>query len=104
MTKTAVSNAMPNTMLTVNGRRTSVRLEPVFIAALHDIAEEQGISVHELASRIERDHDPECGPLNLTSAIRVYVASVYREAALRARSSRAAPRRNLGETGHAWAA
>lgn len=70
-----------NLMLRVNGRRTSVRLEPVFADALPEIAAEMGLSMDELASRIERDNVATDSPLNLSSAIRAYVARYYRDLA-----------------------
>jgi len=75
------NDGLARVMLTVNGRRTSVRLEPVFANALPEIAAAIGLSVHDLASRIERDNEAADNPLNLSSAIRAYVAGYYRDLA-----------------------
>lgn len=63
----------------VAGHRTSVRLEPVMWDALRDIARRQRVSVHDLVTEIDRDRTAS----TLTAAIRVYIVSFYRAAALR---------------------
>jgi predicted DNA-binding ribbon-helix-helix protein len=59
----------------VNGRNTSVTLEDEFWIALKEIAATQNVGISQLISTIDsqRQH------INLSSAIRVYVLSYYRE-------------------------
>jgi predicted DNA-binding ribbon-helix-helix protein len=61
----------------VNGRRTSMRLEPEIWSAIGDIACREGFTRSELLDEIEcrRPGTP------LTSAVRVFVAIYYRELA-----------------------
>jgi|SRR5579864_7803317 len=61
--------------LTVNGRRTSVRLEPVFWKGLHEIADRREITIHELATEI-LNKKPRSS--SLTSAVRAYIVGFYR--------------------------
>lgn len=60
--------------LTINGHRTSIRLEPAFWEAVCDIARRQHKTVHQLASEIARDHHS----TSLTNAIRCFAVSYYR--------------------------
>lgn len=55
----------------VDGRRTSVRLEPVIWKALKGIASQREINLHELVSAINRGRVTS----GLTSAIRAYVVT-----------------------------
>ena len=65
-------------VVSVAGRRTSVRLEPVILDALRDIARQRRMTVHSLVSDIDsRRTTP-----NLSSAIRAYVVT-YLSRALR---------------------
>jgi predicted DNA-binding ribbon-helix-helix protein len=59
----------------VDGRQTSVTLEDEFWTALKEIATTQNVGISQLLSTIDsqRQH------INLSSAIRVYVLSYYRE-------------------------
>ncbi len=65
--------------LVVDGRRTSVRLEPLLWDALLDIARRREMTVHELATEIATQRTLS----NLTAAIRVYIVAFYRSAANR---------------------
>lgn len=56
----------------VHGHRTSMRLEPEMWSALLEIAAEEGMSPHELVTRIAADRG-----INLTSAVRCFVISWY---------------------------
>lgn len=67
--------------LVISGHRTSVRLEDEIWAALKDVAERGGYTVHELASRI---HRLKKSGQSFTSAIRVFLMLYYRNAATRA--------------------
>jgi predicted DNA-binding ribbon-helix-helix protein len=63
----------------VAGHRTSIRIEPVIWRALHDIARQQKVTLHDLVSDIDRTRP---GSGGLSSAIRAYVVS-YLAAGLR---------------------
>ena len=56
----------------VNGRRTSVTLEPQVWNILQEVAEDQGCSIHELCSFIYDRKHPKS---SLASAIRVFLIS-----------------------------
>ncbi len=56
--------------LTLRGHRTSVSLEDAFWRAFRAIADEDGLTVNALASKIDETRDPDTG---LASAIRVFV-------------------------------
>jgi predicted DNA-binding ribbon-helix-helix protein len=59
----------------VDGRRTSIRLEPVMWDALQDIADHQRLTVDDVVTRVNSTRDPQD---NLTAAIRVYIVEFYR--------------------------
>ena|SRR5579859_373515 len=59
----------------VEGRWTSLRLEPVMWDALSDIAAQHSTTVNEVIGRINRVRDPRD---NLSAAIRVYIVEFYR--------------------------
>ena len=59
----------------VNGRDSSVSIEDAFWNALKEIAVAQNISAAALVSKIDSGREA----ANLSSAIRVYVLSYYRE-------------------------
>lgn len=61
----------------VDGRRTSVRLEPDLWEALREIALRERCSVHEICADIDRTR----GGIRLTSAMRIYIVNYYRAAA-----------------------
>jgi predicted DNA-binding ribbon-helix-helix protein len=61
-----------------NGRKTSVRLEPIMWDALADIARHLGISVNALIGRIASECESNLG---LTRSIRVYIVKFYRDRA-----------------------
>jgi predicted DNA-binding ribbon-helix-helix protein len=56
----------------VHGHRTSMRLEPEMWSALLEIAAEEGLTPHELVTRIAAVRG-----VNLTSAVRCFVISWY---------------------------
>lgn len=64
--------------VTVNGRRTSLRMEPLLWDSLKDIAEREGLTIHRMCSEIDRRR----GAANLTAALRVFIISYYRRAAV----------------------
>lgn len=63
--------------INVQGRRTSVRLEPEMWAALRDIARREGCKTHDLCSLIAARKNPRT---SLTAAIRVFLMLYYRAA------------------------
>jgi predicted DNA-binding ribbon-helix-helix protein len=77
--------------IVVGGHRTSVRLEPVMWDALQDIAQQLGLSTHELVTGIDRERSAS----SLTAAIRVYIVDFYRAAALSAGQAQAVEPRAL---------
>jgi predicted DNA-binding ribbon-helix-helix protein len=60
-----------NRNITVNGHRTSIRLEPEFWRGLADIARRENLSIDELCGEVDRG----AGKLSRTAAIRVFIAS-----------------------------
>lgn len=70
--------------VTVNGHRTSMRLEPVMWDALREAARREGMTVNALVSQLA-----ERSPHTLTSEVRVFIATYYRAAATEAGHSAA---------------
>ncbi len=70
-------STLVNRNIVVNGRRTSVRLEPEMWTALLDIARRENQSIHTLASQVAQSKKPET---SLTAAIRVFCLAYYRTA------------------------
>ena len=64
--------------VTINGHRTSVRLEPAMWNSLTDICRRERTTIHTVCSAIAQ-HKPE--ETSLTAAIRVFIMSYYRAAA-----------------------
>ena len=70
----------PPRTVRLEGWRTTVRLEPAFWDALADVAQQQGISIHQLVARLNAArHSDEA----LSSAIRVFLLTHYRAIAAR---------------------
>lgn len=61
--------------LTLRGHRTSVSLEAEFWQAFRDIAAERGLTLNQLAARIDETRETDIG---LASAIRVFVLNRFR--------------------------
>lgn len=70
----------------IDGRRTSVRLEPEMWVALRDIAAREGSSIHELCSLVALCKR---GSSTLTAAIRVFLMLYYRASSTEEGHSRA---------------
>lgn len=70
-------NLLVSRNVTVNGRRTSLRLEPEMWECLSEIAAREGTSINEVVGRVDRQR--ESG--GLTSNVRVFVLSYFRNAA-----------------------
>jgi len=60
-----------NRNITVDGHRTSIRLEPEFWAGLADIAQREYLTIDQLCSEIDRG----AGKLSRTAAIRIFITS-----------------------------
>ncbi len=58
----------------VDGRRTSLRMEPELWDAAFDIAQRRALSVNDLLTEIDQTR----GEANLTGALRVYIIGYYR--------------------------
>jgi len=69
--------AIAKRSLSVAAHRTSISLEDAFWTGLRDIAALRGIAAAALVAEIDRDR----GGANLSSAIRVFVLTFYRERA-----------------------
>ena len=57
----------------IAGHSTSVSLEPVFWEALKRAAEEESLPISALVARIDADRIADPEPVNLASAIRVWL-------------------------------
>lgn len=62
--------------VTVNGRRTSLRMEPLLWDSMKEICEREGMSLNQMCSAI----DSRRGASNLTAAIRVFIVQYFRAA------------------------
>jgi predicted DNA-binding ribbon-helix-helix protein len=62
--------------VSVNGRRTSLRMEPMLWDALCEICDRESVTVNQLCSQIDRRR----GAANLTASIRVFIISYLRAA------------------------
>lgn len=60
--------------VTVNGRRTSLRMEPYIWDSLRDICERERMTVNQICTEIDNRR----GVANLTAALRVFIISYYR--------------------------
>lgn len=63
-------NSMKKYNVVLGDKRTSITLEPIVWEVLHDVADRQESSVHELCSFINSRKKPGA---NLSSAIRVFL-------------------------------
>ena len=92
MKSTMPKRLMPKRAVVIHGRKTSVSIEAEFWTALKEIAAQRGMRLQDLVTEIAAAK--ECG--NLSSAIRLYLFSVYREQVTL--SARLQPERLAGET------
>jgi len=91
------SSTLVNRNVTIRGRRTSLRLEPAMWDALHEVAQREGASVHEICSRVEFNRQES----TLTAAIRVFILAYFREASTEQGHSLAGHGRRRGVIGSA---
>ena len=75
----AAQSGLINRNVTVNGRRTSIRLEPEMWDALAEIAKRENVSVSDVVSRIDRNARHRGS--GLTARVRVFVLGYFRAAA-----------------------
>jgi predicted DNA-binding ribbon-helix-helix protein len=79
---TAPPAGLINRNVVVNGRRTSLRLEPEMWEALAEIAQREGVSVSQVISRIDREvRQGAWQGAGLTARVRVFVLGYFRAAA-----------------------
>ena len=78
-------SSLVNRNVVVNGKRTSVRLEPAMWDALVEIGRREDRTVHEISSEVDRDRPESSRPASL----RVHTMSYFREAATAEGHSRA---------------
>jgi predicted DNA-binding ribbon-helix-helix protein len=71
------ASTLVNRNVTVGGRRTSIRLEPVMWEALHQICRREGKTLNEQVTEINSQRVES----SLTAAIRVYVLRYFHAAA-----------------------
>jgi len=57
----------------IAGHATSISLEPVFWDALREAANEEGLPISALVSRIDAERIATPSPANLASAIRIWL-------------------------------
>jgi predicted DNA-binding ribbon-helix-helix protein len=74
---TRSGSTLVNRNVTVNGRRTSMRLEPAMWDALQQICRREGKKLTELVTEIDRSRQES----SLTAAIRVYLLLYFSAAA-----------------------
>jgi len=75
-----MGNNLISRNVTVNGHRTSIRLEQVTWDALDEICAIEGLGVHEICSMI----DSQRVNSSRTSAVRTFILSYFRNAAIEA--------------------
>jgi predicted DNA-binding ribbon-helix-helix protein len=70
-----VKSSVSKRSIVVAGHKTSVSLEDEFWKSLKEIAGQRGMTLQELVGAIDGDREH----ANLSSAIRLFVLSVYRD-------------------------
>ncbi len=75
-TDAVMSSKIVKRSVQISGRKTSLSLEEPFWKSLEEIAARRGMSVGELAGKIDRQHS-NGNAVNLSSAIRLYVLRYY---------------------------
>ena len=59
----------------VGKRRTSIRLDPIFLDALRDIARRERRTVNDIVTEIDNNR----GEINLSNAVRAYTLTYYKD-------------------------
>jgi predicted DNA-binding ribbon-helix-helix protein len=80
----------------IGGHKTSVSLEDGFWSALKEIAGRRGVTVSHLVASI--DHDRQDG--NLSSAVRLFVLSFYRDQIFAHQGEPRSSGQTVGANGH----
>lgn len=70
-------NSLISRNVTINGRRTSIRLEQENWGALEEVCLRESMDIHQLCALVEEHRHIS----NRTSAIRAFIVSYFREAA-----------------------
>ena len=70
-----IANRLAMRSVTINGRRTTMRLEPSMWNALRRIAEDHRITVNQLCSQIDTSR----GEMSMTAAVRSYIVSYLQQ-------------------------
>lgn len=68
--------------ISVNGRRTSLRMEPMLWDALCEICDRESMTLNQICSQIDQRR----GGANLTASIRVFIISYLRAAVAHSRA------------------
>ena len=71
MLRSGIVSALKSRNVKVGDHRTSVRLEPELWAALEEIAESEGRTIHDICTALRNESAAMVG--GLTSALRVYI-------------------------------
>ncbi len=72
-----VRSGLVNRNIVIDGRRTSVRLEPQMWDALNEIARREGRTVHDICSEVDADRVQS----TFSASLRVYILTYFRSAA-----------------------
>jgi len=85
----AIVGPLRSQNVVVDGRRTSMRLEPTMWEAFEEIAARENMSINDICGEISRRLDvrerlagrePDNGDVTLTSAVRTFLVSYFRRA------------------------
>ena len=82
---TSIQSRLQSRNVTVDGHRTSLRLETDVWDALEEICSREGLSVHEVCTLVEHRR----AGSSRTAAVRAFILGYYREAASDTGHSRA---------------
>lgn len=72
-----IRSMLQNRNVTIDGRRTSLRLEQDVWDAFEEICERENLSIHELCTLIDRNRHNS----SRTAAVRAFILSYFRNAA-----------------------
>lgn len=75
---TGLKSSLISRNITLDGRRTSMRLEPAMWHALIEICRREKLSIHQLCSLVAQHKSEET---SFTAAVRVFAMSYYKSAA-----------------------
>ena len=79
---TSTATALVSRNIRIHDRRTSVRLERQMWSALKEIAQMENCTIHDLCAAV---HDTKEKGISFTAALRVFLMTYYRTAALAGR-------------------